>query len=913
MYAAYGDYFLIWDTAGNKVAQVAVPPIEVPEGLGTTDPEPTPYEDGTQADGTVTTSKESSSTTSSTTKSMLPPDYYHPKPNIKSMLLTDNHLVAIVTGYRDLYYTQQQQGDAYVSPILYNYRSSQIQLYQKQSNGNLTFVGSKDVNGNFVDARSIGDNVHLATATGVDVWTHLWQPLERYNFEDNITDEEYQVQAVDLAEKLIPVMARKLREELQVDDTSGDLPTMLQVNQWMTTDATESGSDGDGTEPGFDIPFNTYNVISNVAQVTSFNVNTPLAGGELMTSASAYMAPSYFDTLYGTEDHLVLATSGWNWNPTLSEQEQTTYMVALQVDGASTRFLSVGTLKGHLLNQYALDIVGDELRAATTVERNQWWWGRPMPMPMPMMMDDIAVTAVAAQAPGGGGRKLQQEANDKCVGPPEEGNGCSTMESYLQCLEVANAGCEVVVQTLMCPPTFSCADQPGGNDENAATTNPDPNGLCPSIDGVCVNEINRQVCLNLVSDGCVAINQLESCPLQFTCGEYGNDNNIIDADPLGLCRLPTEDCMNENNYQECLDLVRGGCTSISELESCPLTFRCNNDDLDPNALCRLPTEDCMNEDNYQLCLGLVQNGCTSISELESCPLQFECAAFGGNVGGETSTSPPLTPSPTPEPESRTENYMIVLKLEGDNSPGLMSEKGRVQIGEANERITAVRFFDNVAYAVTFERTDPFYVLDMSVPAVLGELKLPGFSSYLHSMNEDNSLLLAVGQDATDDGTVTGLQVTVFDATNPAFPIALVSHTFENDPSASSSSSVEWDYHSFRYIAGKLIIPLEIWYYQTWNEVTQELMPLPDGAENFQGFAVLDISTTSITEQYRISHLKAEGSCSYCNGYVPQRSFVYSGDLMTVRDNLVVSTVLNTGEEVWRLPLSVEGEPAECCW
>jgi uncharacterized secreted protein with C-terminal beta-propeller domain len=77
--------------------------------------------------------------------------------------------------------------------------------------------------------------------------------------------------------------------------------------------------------------------------------------------------------------------------------------------------------------------------------------------------------------------------------------------------------------------------------------------------------------------------------------------------------------------------------------------------------------------------------------------------------------------------------------------------------------TAVRFFDNIAYAVTFEQTDPFYVLDLTnpeTPVVLGELEILGFSSYLHSINSENTKLLAVGRQATANGTVQGLKIRV---------------------------------------------------------------------------------------------------------------------------------------------------------
>ncbi|CAB9496248.1 beta propeller domain protein [Seminavis robusta] len=775
VYAAYGDYILIWDTNGKKIAQVAMPSIDLPENWG----QPETVEKA-QA------------------KSMLAPDHvWIPKPHISSMLLTDNHLIAIVQGYgHDYHWGAPPVGQETVSRILYDYQASQLRLYEKSATGNLTFVGKKDVNGHYIDARSVGDVVHIATGTGVDMWTHLWGPLDRWNFEEDIADEDYEIQAMDLAEQtLIPTMARQLASELQTSD--GSIPNMLQINQWMTqlTDTDTEDDATDGATPNV-IPFDQYDVISNVAQVTSFNVNSPSVSysgeEELDVSTSAYMAPSYFDTLYGTEDHLVLATSGWDWNATLGESTQTTYLVALSIDSndASTSFLSVGHLKGHLLNSYALDIYGDELRAATTVERNRWWWGRPGPMPFvdPVMVEDVAVEAVSAQAVEEEPVASLQSSN-QCVEPTTD-EDCISQESYNQCLAIANAGCEVVVQSIDCPPLFSCAD--------------DRAGLCPVP---------------------------------------GNGDNCVDAD----------------NYKECLNLVK--------------------------------------------------EGCSELNILESCPVQYECGVFGGD---ELPIFPPVPPPPEDD-ESRTENYMTVLKLTGGSTPGQMEKKGDVMIGEKHERITAVRFFDNVAYAVTFERTDPFYVLDMSVPAVLGELKLPGFSSYLHSMNAENTLLLAVGQNATDNGVVTGLMVTVFDATNPADPRALVSHTFEQDPNAHSSSNVEWDYKAFRYVDGKLVIPLSIWYYQEWNQTTQQLDPLPDGVENFQGFAVLSVSTTSITEQYRISHKKDEGECHYCGGFLPTRSFVYSGDLMTVRDNVVVSTGLNSGEEVWRLFLSVDGESAECCW
>ena len=87
-----------------------------------------------------------------------------------------------------------------------------------------------------------------------------------------------------------------------------------------------------------------------------------------------------------------------------------------------------------------------------------------------------------------------------------------------------------------------------------------------------------------------------------------------------------------------------------------------------------------------------------------------------------------------------------------------------------EQIYAVRYAGPVAYVVTFRQTDPLYTVDLrdpDHPAVAGELQLTGFSSYLHPQGADR--LIGVGQEATTAGRTTGMQVSVFDVTDPARP------------------------------------------------------------------------------------------------------------------------------------------------
>ena len=106
------------------------------------------------------------------------------------------------------------------------------------------------------------------------------------------------------------------------------------------------------------------------------------------------------------------------------------------------------------------------------------------------------------------------------------------------------------------------------------------------------------------------------------------------------------------------------------------------------------------------------------------------------------------------------------------------DENLVKIGELeniapDESIFSSRFMDDRLYLVTFEQIDPFFVIDLSsdTPKILGELKLPGFSNYLHPYDEDH--VIGIGRDTkqTEEGWVQqlGIKIALFnvkDVTNP---------------------------------------------------------------------------------------------------------------------------------------------------
>lgn len=87
----------------------------------------------------------------------------------------------------------------------------------------------------------------------------------------------------------------------------------------------------------------------------------------------------------------------------------------------------------------------------------------------------------------------------------------------------------------------------------------------------------------------------------------------------------------------------------------------------------------------------------------------------------------------------------------------------------NEGIKSCRFVGDIGYVVTFRNTDPLFTLDLSNPndpKILSELKLPGFSEYLHRWND--GLLLGIGYDADEEsGAVGNVKLSMFDVSDPA--------------------------------------------------------------------------------------------------------------------------------------------------
>jgi uncharacterized secreted protein with C-terminal beta-propeller domain len=158
----------------------------------------------------------------------------------------------------------------------------------------------------------------------------------------------------------------------------------------------------------------------------------------------------------------------------------------------------------------------------------------------------------------------------------------------------------------------------------------------------------------------------------------------------------------------------------------------------------------------------------------------------------------------------SESAVTTLALEDDALVTL----GQVTGLGVTERIYAVRFIGDVGYVVTFRETDPLYTLDLSDPSdptVVGELKILGYSAYLHPMGDD--LLLGVGQDADLEGRTKGTQLSLFDVSDLADPRRIDQVTLVD-----GSSEVEYDHRAFLHwpATGLTVVPYSRW---RWDEET----------------------------------------------------------------------------------------------
>lgn len=213
----------------------------------------------------------------------------------------------------------------------------------------------------------------------------------------------------------------------------------------------------------------------------------------------------------------------------------------------------------------------------------------------------------------------------------------------------------------------------------------------------------------------------------------------------------------------------------------------------------------------------------------------------------------------------TESAVHVLARQGDR----LTETGVVTGLGRGERIYSVRFLGGTGYVVTFRQTDPLYALDLTDPAeprVTGELKITGYSAYLHPVPGDR--LLGVGQEADGRGRRQGLQVSLFDVRDPAHPTRLARYHVPG-----GNSAVEYDPHAFLY------------------EPSTGLVALPLGTGSIRLLTVTDRAITEV------------GTVSHAHHAPTRRSLLIAGELWSLSDSGLRVSDPTTARSLGWVPLT----------
>lgn len=226
-----------------------------------------------------------------------------------------------------------------------------------------------------------------------------------------------------------------------------------------------------------------------------------------------------------------------------------------------------------------------------------------------------------------------------------------------------------------------------------------------------------------------------------------------------------------------------------------------------------------------------------------------------------------------KPDGSTDSRVTVLAERGSGLAAVGTVTG---LGRPGETIRGIRYLGPVGYVVTFEQTDPLYTVDLrdpTAPRARGELKVPGYSAYLHPTGDGQ--LLGVGSAATEDGQITGVQVSLFDVSDLDAPAR--DDVLEL---SGSSTPIEWDHHAFTWVGGEqlAVIPFEG---HGW------VVPQGDGAEPggpgvpaptalAAGLLLVRVADGGLVEVATVGGPRQEG---WSPGF--QRTVVHDGTLLAV--------------------------------
>lgn len=185
--------------------------------------------------------------------------------------------------------------------------------------------------------------------------------------------------------------------------------------------------------------------------------------------------------------------------------------------------------------------------------------------------------------------------------------------------------------------------------------------------------------------------------------------------------------------------------------------------------------------------------------------------------------------------------------------------GKITNLAKDERVYSARFLGDTGYFVTYKETDPLFSVDLSNPKnpkILGRLKIPGFSNYLHFYGEDK--LLGIGMDVDKKGDVTdGVKLSMFDISDKKNVKEEHKYTLKDV----YSTDVEWDYKA------ALI------------DVEKNIIGFPAGGENRQMYYLFNYTEEKGFQCNMKEKIYGSDALSTRGIYIKDRLYVIHGNVL----------------------------------
>ncbi|MCB9709024.1 MAG: beta-propeller domain-containing protein [Myxococcales bacterium] len=257
-------------------------------------------------------------------------------------------------------------------------------------------------------------------------------------------------------------------------------------------------------------------------------------------------------------------------------------------------------------------------------------------------------------------------------------------------------------------------------------------------------------------------------------------------------------------------------------------------------------------------------------------------------------------------EAPSKNHLFVLGQVGEE----LAIEGQVRDLAPGEQIYSARFEGDLGFLVTFRQVDPLFVFDLSLPqpVKVAELKIPGFSTYMHPLYDEGSLthLLTIGQgiknsaalpicgkdalNGIEEGSIDGLQLSVFDVRDLGNP-CLVQTQY-----VGGYSEAQYNHKAFSYFEEHKLLAIPVTQWGEWTE---------NGFSNdsFSGLKVFHVDAeTGIEHLSDIEHTPSYANNDEDLGFFQYEWWTQVQRSLTIDDHLYSIS----GRAVYATPLSALG-------